>query len=109
MAYDPVLAERLAKIIADRPGMKEKRMFGGIGYMLNGNMCVGVHKDSLIVRIGENTAEKILKGPHVKPMDITGKAMKGWAIIGPEGIAKDESLKRFCNYAIEFVLTLPAK
>lgn len=109
MAYDKALAERLAEIIAGRSGMKEKRMFGGICYMLNGNMCVGIHKDNVIVRIGEDTAEKIMMEPYVKPMDITGKVMKGWAMIGPDGITKDKSLERFCSFAIEFVLTLQPK
>ncbi|MCI0480265.1 MAG: TfoX/Sxy family protein, partial [Candidatus Dadabacteria bacterium] len=95
--------------IAGLPGMKEKRMFGGICYMLNGNMCVGIYKDNVIVRIGEDIAEKIMKEPHVKPMDIAGKAMKGWAMVGSDGIVEDKSLKRFCSFAIEFVLTLSPK
>ncbi len=109
MAYDSVLAERLARIIASHPGMEEKRMFGGICYMLNGNMCVGIHKDNLIVRIGGDDTEEIFKEPYVKPMDITGRVMKGWAMIESEGIVKDKSLERFCGYAIEFVETLPPK
>ncbi len=109
MAYDKTLAGRLTKIIASRPGIEEKRMFGGICYMLNGNICVGIHKDNLIVRIGGGDAEEIFKEPHVKPMDITGRVMKGWAMIGPRGIASDENLKRYCNYAIRHALTLPAK
>ena len=109
MAYDKALPERLAKIIASRSGMREKRMFGGICYMLNGNICVGIYKDNVIVRIGKDVAEKIMKESHVKPMDITGKTMKGWAMIESNWIVKDKGLERFCNYAIEFVGTLPPK
>ncbi len=109
MPYDPGLAERREENLAGRSGMEEKKMFGGIGWMLNGNMCVGVYKEWLVIRIGADAAEKVLKEPHVKPMDITGKAMKGWAMIFPEGIADDADLNRYVEFAIHFVNTLPAK
>lgn len=109
MPYDPGLAERLEEALEDRPGLEQKKMFGGIGWMLNGNMCVGVYKDWLITRVGEKEAAKILKESHVKPMDITGKPMKGWAMVAPEGIENDKELKRHVMLAITFVKTLPQK
>lgn len=109
MPYDPGLAERLADMLTNRSGMEEKKMFGGIGWMLNGNMCVGVYKEWLVIRVGIDAAENILIEPHVKPMDITGKVMKGWAMIFPEGIEDDSELIRYVDLASNFVNTLPAK
>ena len=109
MAYDEGLAERLTECIPDNQGLTENRMFGGFGYMLNGNMCVGIHKETLIIRVGVDTAEKILAEDHVRPMDFTGRVMKGWATVEPEAISEDEDITRFCQYAIDFVGTLPVK
>jgi len=109
MPYDPGLAERLEGVAASRPGMAEKKMFGGIGWLLNGNMCAGVYKDFLIVRVGEEKAAALLKGKHVKPMDITGKPMKGWLMVAPKGYEEDSALKRYVKAAIGYVEKLPAK
>jgi hypothetical protein len=109
MPYDPGLAQRLEETLEGRPGFRQKTMFGGIGWLLNGNMCCGVYKDWLIVRVGADAARRILAEEHVAPMDITGKPMTGWAMVAPDGIADDESLGRFIDLAIAFVSTLPAK
>lgn len=109
MPYDPGLAERLEEIFADLPGFSLKRMFGGIGWFMQGNMCVGVYKDWLIIRIGEKAARDAFKEPGVKPMDINGKPMKGWAMVAPEGYERDADLRRYVDLAIRFVRTLPAK
>ncbi len=109
MAFDPGLAERIAALVGVRPEMEERRMFGGIVWMLNGNMCFGIERDNLIIRVGVDTAEKILEEELVKPMDFTGKVMKGWATVLPDGFSDDEELKRFMGLAIEFVGTLPVK
>jgi TfoX/Sxy family transcriptional regulator of competence genes len=109
MPYDPGLAERLEDMLSSRPGFQQKKMFGGIGWMLHGNMCVGVYKEWLITRVGTKTATKIFKDKHVKPMDITGKPMKGWAMVAPEGIEEDKDLERHTELAIVFVNTLPKK
>jgi len=113
MAYDEGLAERLAGIIDDKfdtmVNLEAKKMFGGCGYMLDGNMCFGILKDNLIVRVGVETAERIIQEPHVRVMDFTGKVMKGWAMVEPEAMTEDEDLQRFCSYAIDFVKTLPEK
>lgn len=106
MTYDPRLAERLERVLKGRQGFEQKKMFGGIGWMLNGNMCVGIYKEWLITRVGESAGAKILKEKHAKPMDITGKPMKGWAMIAPEGVAEDADLQRHMELAIAFVKTL---
>ena len=94
MPYDQKLAARLTELVAGRPDISEKRMFGGFGYMLNGNMCMGIHKEFLVLRLGLKRAETILDDPGVKPMDFTGKVMKGWVMVEPEGYADDDTVKR---------------
>ncbi len=108
MPYDPGLAERLNEIVT-RAGLEQIRMFGGLGYMLEGNMCLGIYKEFLILRVGVEAAEKIMQEPHVLPMDITGRAMRGWAKVAPQGIVEDDDLERYCGFAVDFVRTLPAK
>ncbi len=103
MPYDPGLAYRLQEILEGKPNLIEKKMFGGIGWMLNGNMCVGVYREWLIIRVGESIGKTIFSLPNVKPMDITGKPMKGWAMVSPEGLEDEEDLRRFVKMAIEFV------
>lgn len=113
MPFDPGLAERLEEIISSRfshlHGLKETRMFGGFGYLLNGNMCLGIHKDTLIIRVGAEAAGALIREPHVRPMDLTGKVMKGWATVEPQAMEDDEALERFCRIAVDFVSGLPAK
>jgi hypothetical protein len=89
--------------VARKKGIEEKKMFGGICFMLNGNMLVGVWKDSLIVRLGKEQGEEALLEPHVRPFDITGKAMKGWAMVTPEGIQGDDKLKERITQAVKCV------
>ena len=81
MAYDEVLAERISAVIGGVPGLEEKKMFGGVGYLVSGNMSVGVHKDRLIVRIGLDGFDEKMRMPHTVPFDITGKAIKGWLMV----------------------------
>ena len=109
MAIDENLAARIRKNLTRKKGIEEKKMFGGIGFLLNGNMLVGVWKDSLIVRLGGDQREEALLEPHVKPFDITGKAMKGWAMVTPEGIEDDDQLKGWIQRAVKFVGMLAGK
>jgi TfoX/Sxy family transcriptional regulator of competence genes len=108
MPFDENLAIRIRKALARKKGVEEKKMFGGVGFLLNGNMLVGVWKDSLIVRLGEEEGEDALLEPHVKPFDITGKPMKGWAMVTPEGIDEDQ-LRGWIQRAVKFVGKLPGK
>jgi len=109
MAYDLGLAARLEVLLSGRPGYQQKKMFGSIGWMLNGNMCVAVWKDSLIARVGVTTEKQLRSNPHLKPFDITGKPMKGWVMISPQGIDKDRDLEKFVQLAESFVKALPRK
>ncbi|MCI0701775.1 MAG: TfoX/Sxy family protein [Planctomycetia bacterium] len=88
--------------------MTEKKMFGGVGWLLNGNMCVGVWKEWLIARLGDEYADA-LRDPNVREFDITGKAMKGWVMVEPDGVATDEELRDWVSRCVAFVCTLPSK
>jgi TfoX/Sxy family transcriptional regulator of competence genes len=109
MAFSEALAERVRHILARRKHVEEKKMFGGVGFLLNGNMLVGVWKDSLVVRLGPDEGEEALLEPHVSEFDITGRAMKGWVLVAPEGVEADEQLKGWIERAVKFVGKLPAK
>ena len=109
MAFDESLAARIRDILARRKGIEEKKMFGCVGFLLNGNVLVGVWKDSLIVRLGPEEGEKALKEPHVKPFDITGKPMRGWALIEKEGVADEDQLNDWIRRAMQFVAGMPSK
>ncbi len=93
MAYDEGLAQRIRETLEGRHSLAEKRMFGGIGFMLQGNVCCGVIKDDLIVRIDPNDYEAALAKAHTRPFDFTGRPMKGWAFIAPPGYQSDEALE----------------
>ena len=91
------------------PGARASRRRSGVGFLLHGNMLVGVWKDSLIARLGPDEGDLALLEPHVKEFDITGRAMKGWVLVGPEGLEGDEQLDGWIERATKFVKTLPAK
>src|SRR5438105_15557165 len=86
MAFSESLAARIRQRLARRKNIEEQKMFGGIGFLLNGNMLVGVWKDSLIVRLEPDEYEDALKEPHGKEFDSTGRPMEGWALAEPEGV-----------------------
>jgi len=109
MAYDEALAERIRTMLGELEGTTEKKMFGGIAFMLNGNMCCGVVKEDLMVRLAPERSEKALELPHARPMDFTGRPMKGFVFVGPAGIATDEGLQDWVKSGVEFASTLPAK
>ena len=109
MAFDESLAGRIRDALLRKKGVAEKKMFGGIGFLLHGNMLVGVWRDSLIVRLGPDEGEKALERSHVREFDITGKPMKGWVMVEPEGIEEDDPLQDWIERAWNFVMTLPRK
>jgi TfoX/Sxy family transcriptional regulator of competence genes len=109
MAFDENLAARIRTALARKKGIEEKKMFGGVGFLLNGNMLVGVWKDSLIVRLGEEQGQEAMLEPHVKPFDITGKSMKNWVLVMPEGVNDDDQLKGWIQRAVKFVGKMPGK
>ena len=109
MAYDEGLAERVRDVLADRPDIVEKKMFGGLPFMLQGNMSCGVLEDDLLVRVGPDAHEAALARPHARPMEFTGRSMKGMVFVGPEGLESDEDLSKWVGRGVAFALSLPAK
>jgi TfoX/Sxy family transcriptional regulator of competence genes len=109
MAYSTELNERISKATARWKNTASKKMFGGICYLLNGNMFCGIQKEALIVRLGINAADKALQQPHVKPFDPTGKPMKGWVLVEKLACQSDDDLNRWLQQARQFAKTLPAK
>jgi len=109
MAYDEGLAQRVREIIGEMPGLIEKKMFGGVGFMLQGNMACGVHKEALVVRVGPEDYQGALTKPHTKPFDITGRAMKGWVMVEAAGYESDDILREWVQLGIDFAMTLPPK
>jgi TfoX/Sxy family transcriptional regulator of competence genes len=109
MAYDEGAAQRLRDLLADRDDVVEKKMFGGIAFMLRGNMCIGVNKDTLMVRVGKENHDEAVSQPHARPMDFTGKPMQGFIFVEPEGYESDEDLEGWLQRGMDYVLTLPAK
>jgi hypothetical protein len=109
MAYDKVLDRRIKEFITGWENISERKMFGGTCHMLNGNIMCGVHKDFLILRLGDKNALKALSTDHVLPFDITGKPMRGWVMVSREGYSDDTQLRQWLETAKTFVDTLPAK
>jgi TfoX/Sxy family transcriptional regulator of competence genes len=109
MAYDESVAARVREALAGTPGVVEKRMFGGIAFMLRGNMCCGVIGDRLMLRVGPKGYEAALSRPHVKVMNFTGRPMKGMVYVEPAGFALPRDLKTWIERAMEFALSRPAK
>ena len=109
MAYDEALANRIGIILKDQPNVVGKNMFGGIAFMVNGNMCCGVVKETLMLRVGAENYETLLSLPHAREMDFTGKSMKGMIYVDPEGFKTEAELKTWVERGLEFVLSLPVK
>ena len=106
---DEALVARIRPLMKRRKGYSERKMFGGVAFMVSRNMCVGPWKGSLMVRLGKAKHDETQSEPHVKPMDITGKVMQGWARVEPAGIESDDGLKTWVERAVKFVRSLPAK
>ncbi len=110
MAFDEALAKRIRQGLGRRKNIEEKTMFGGIGFLLNGNLLVGVRKDSLLVRLGPQQNDEALQEAHVSEFKIGGRGtMKGWVVVGLEGVKGDDQLKGWIQRAVKFVGKLPAK
>ena len=109
MAYDEKLAKRVSALTSKKNGFHEQKMFGGVGYLLHNNMCVGVWREYLILRLGVERAGKALSLSETRPFDITGHVMKGWVMVKPAGTKTDTALKAWISKAIAFVSKLPRK
>ena len=108
MAYDDALAGRVRDRVGDRLGVTEKKMFGGLAFLTDGNMTVGVHGDDLIARIDPDTTDAALAEPGVRPFDITGRPMRGWILVAGEAL-DDAVLDRWIERARGYMETLPPK
>lgn len=109
MSYDDGLAHRLRETLEPRGETTEREMFGGLGFMLGGNLCCGVIEDSLVVRVGPDAYDEALDEPHARPFDFTGREMRGWVFVDPPGLAEDEDLAAWVERCLGFVETLPPK
>ncbi len=109
MAYDESVADRVRQALKGRRQLEEKRMFGGLAFMLRGHMICGVLGDELMLRVGPDAHDGALAAPHVRPMDFTGKPMRGFVFVEPAGFASERDLKAWVEKAVDFSLSLRAK
>jgi hypothetical protein len=108
MAFNEELTERVRKLLINE-SLAEKKMFGGIGFLLNGNTPFGVHGDKLIVRVGKERYHEILAHPSAKPFNLTGTAMTGWVEVVPSGVKEDQDLADWVHLGLTYARTLPTK
>ena len=108
MAYDEQLADRVRDVLEEVEGVTERKMFGGLAFMVRGHMACGIVGNDLMLRLGAEGAERALERPHVRPMDFTGKPMTGMVYVAPEGL-KGAALRRLIGEATDFVADLPPK
>ena len=109
MAYDEEMAFRIRAALAEQDGVTERKMFGGLAFMVNGHMCCGIGKGDLMVRVGPDQYEEALAQPHAREMDFTGRPMRGMVNVDPTGYATDEDLQAWVDRGLAFVTGLPPK
>jgi len=109
MAYNRALADEVRARIGERPGLTERQMFGGIAFMLNGNMAVGVSGDELMVRVGKDAHDEAVSLPGARIFDMSARPMRGWILVATEGIASDADLDAWINRGVSWAETLPPK
>lgn len=106
MAFDEDLADRIRELTEPQRNITEKKMFGGIAFMVGGKMAVGIIGEDLMVRVGPDDHEAALKRAHVRPMDFTGRPMKGYVYVAPEGVRTKAQLAKWVERGIAFARTL---
>jgi hypothetical protein len=110
MAYDEALAARIREVVDDEPGLSEKRMFGGLAFLVAGNMAVAASgQGGLLLRIDPADAEVLTGEPHVRRFEMRGRAMDGWLHVGTAAVETDEALRRWVDTGIDYARSLPAK
>jgi TfoX/Sxy family transcriptional regulator of competence genes len=109
MSYHPDVAARLRQFFSGRGDIVEKRMVGGLSFLVNGHMCCGVTSSSLMVRVGPGAYEQALAEPHVRPMQFAGKPLAGYVCVDPAGVESDAAFAAWVQRGIDFVSALPAK
>jgi TfoX/Sxy family transcriptional regulator of competence genes len=107
--YDEDLAARIRAAIGDDPSLSERKMFGGIAFMVDGNMACGIVRSDIMVRVGPDAYEDALSRPHARPMDFTGRPMKGMVYVDGPGIADDARLREWVERGCAYAASLPAK
>jgi TfoX/Sxy family transcriptional regulator of competence genes len=109
MAYNKLLLQKVRALLQKTPGIEEKKMFGGVGFLLHGNMACGILHDDLIVRVGPDGYVDALALPHTRKFDITGRAMTGWVMVSKTGCRSDEDLSTWLQRGVSFAGSLPKK
>ncbi len=109
MAFDEALADRVRDVLVPRAELSERKMFGGIAFMVGGSMAVGVIGEDLMVRLDPTDAQQALKEPHTRPMDFTSRPMKGMIFVEPPGTEADEDLAGWVEAGADFAASLPPK
>jgi len=101
VAYDMALAERIRATVRGRKGISEKEMFGGIAFLIDGKMFIGIVKDDLMARVGKERHDEAMAKPHVRLMDFAGRPMRGYVYVAPAGCATAASLKAWIDWSVE--------
>ena len=109
MAYEEQVAERLRACYVSVPGVVERKMFGGVAFMVDGHMSCGVLRDELIVRVGRARYAEVLQRPHTREMDITGRPLTGFVVVAPAGFTSDQALTAWVRLSLEYLSSLPAR
>ena len=109
MAFDEHLAERARQIVGKRKGLSEKQMFGGLAFLLHGNMSCGIHANELIVRIDPKTTDLALSEPGTRIFDITGRPMKGWLLVSATALKDEATLSKWIRRGLDYAASLPSK
>jgi TfoX/Sxy family transcriptional regulator of competence genes len=109
MAYDEGLAQRIRDLLDERAGVSEKKMFGGLAFLLAGNMVCGVVGDELMVRVGAEAHDEAIAKRHARPMDFTGRPMKGFVFVGVKGIESDRDLRDSVERSVAHAALLPRR
>jgi hypothetical protein len=109
MAFDEKLADRIREQLGPQRGLVEKKMFGGIAFLLNGNLCCGVNGNDLIVRLAPEQTDEVLSQQHTRRFDLTGRPMKGWILVEPTGLKTKAALAKWIQLSKDYAASLPAK
>jgi len=109
MAFDEQIAQRVRDVLSKECVANERRMFGGLAFLVGGHMCCGIVGQDLVVRVGPNEHEKALSQPHVRAMDFTGRPMKGFVYLSPPGYRSQTDLRKWIRKGLRFVSSLPPK
>jgi len=109
MAFDEKLADRIRLHLGPRPGLTERKMFGGIAFMLHGNMCCGVSGADLMARVDPAETDLALRRPHTRIFDMTGRPMKGWLLVAPAGLKTKAQLAKWVDAGVKYAESLPRK